>query len=836
MAHNLTNELNAATAHLARLEQEQMDHEKFLGAVSAGISTAAAANGGSSDDDAAAAEEYVSGRELASQMARLRQKTILSHQPVQLLDGPAMLHGQVQSARNLSVARGTCDPFVKVSYVPPSEEDGTPSLMLRAKQKVHTTETIRDTAYPTWTQSTFNLEVEEPLTMSTSSDWDTLRGDLLFAVYDNNDGTRNEFIGQVIFPLRSLVDGLSSSGVSGGSQHLHDLWCPLVGRRSSSSTVGEKPQPDEPALHLVMQMILPSSAQGTHDLSPHTTRSGLNANTPGGLVASRQQHKQGGVPMNIEQAAAMGLDDGDGGKYDDYDDYDNRNENGVPREQRDDNKEMKMQSGKNQKKMRRRRGNGKGKKTAQNSRSKYRSKFETAHRIEQARIARENLINQKHLQKTRNGAGAGYGKIIKKTKAQEFMEESSRQARGRMKKRLEKDNEFVYARINKMRGEVKPKPPPKEAWELDDEDRQERQDQVARDQRNAQERYRVAADLTHQLEQLRGEAATLKSDISTLQTKAQRYETATRRARKAINDANASMVNREAALSRGPTIKRGSALPAGAKSIASLVPGSRDSEFTKRFGRSGGSGGRGSGHRGGNDGSDDEDDTIDYERLDELRGELAERLQTYEMVEARRLRYIQQAKVDREVALKMEGQLASLQVDREKVRARREWTAKYAADGRSEQKTSMSVGIDLEHEKLLNAKNKLTSVQIDVSALAFELEDLKREHAYDIGHITEQISTMEKQIARKQAQLNEDLSLRQEVQESLSLSLKSGRAEELQVQIRNMRNAELLCRHAAKNRDTFEDEAKTRVKRAQHKFDKRLKTRDAMDHSNGYSM
>ena len=91
-----------------------------------------------SDDDAAAAEEYVSGRELASQMARLRQKTILSHQPVQLLDGPAMLHGQVQSARNLSVARGTCDPFVKVSYVPPSEEDGTPSLMLRAKQKVHT--------------------------------------------------------------------------------------------------------------------------------------------------------------------------------------------------------------------------------------------------------------------------------------------------------------------------------------------------------------------------------------------------------------------------------------------------------------------------------------------------------------------------------------------------------------------------------------------------------------------------------------------------------------------------------------------------------------------------
>ena len=36
---------------------------------------------------------------------------------------------------------------------------------------------------------------------------------------------------------------------------------------------------------------------------------------------------------------------------------------------------------------------------------KFRSKFETAHRIEQEKIARDNLIIQKNLQKTRNGAG-----------------------------------------------------------------------------------------------------------------------------------------------------------------------------------------------------------------------------------------------------------------------------------------------------------------------------------------------------------------------------------------------------------------------------------------------
>jgi hypothetical protein len=135
----------------------------------------------------------------------------------------------------------------------------------------------------------------------------------------------------------------------------------------------------------------------------------------------------------------------------------------------------------------------------------------------------------------------------------------------------------------------------------------------------------------------------------------------------------------------------------------------------------------------------------------------------------------------------------------------------------------------------LDAKSKLTAVQIDVSALEFELEDLKREQAYEIDHLTNLTSDMEMNIARKQSQFKELLSKRQELQDNVSKELKSGRAEKLQVQIRNMRNAELLCRHAAKNQASFEDEAKTRVKRAKQSFDKKLKTRDAVDHHDGYS-
>ena len=49
-----------------------------------------------------------------------------------------------------------------------------------------------------------------------------------------------------------------------------------------------------------------------------------------------------------------------------------------------------------------------------------------------------------------------------------------------------------------------------------------------------------------------------------------------------------------------------------------------------------------------------------------------------------------------------------------------------------------------------------------------------------------------------------------------------------------MRNAELLCRHAAENRETFDAEAKIRVNRAQKDFDKKLRSKNEKDKSSGY--
>ena len=39
-----------------------------------------------------------------------------------IADGPGALHGKVEAGRNLDVDRGTCDPFVKVTYLPPPPE------------------------------------------------------------------------------------------------------------------------------------------------------------------------------------------------------------------------------------------------------------------------------------------------------------------------------------------------------------------------------------------------------------------------------------------------------------------------------------------------------------------------------------------------------------------------------------------------------------------------------------------------------------------------------------------------------------------------------------------
>lgn len=876
--------LEEAQQDMRRLEREQREHEDFLVSVGDGMTSPGRGEGGARGDEDSA---YVSGKDLHAQMARLRRKTAAGAGGAaapfraRLGVGSAILHGQVKAGRNLRVARGTCDPFVKVSYVPPSEDGTTTSLSLRAKQKVHATEVLYDTASPLWAENMFRLDVEAPLSMHADdqdgegSDWDKLRGDLLFAVYDNNDGLRNEFIGQVVFPLRSLVDGLSVTEVHGEGQTLHDVWCPLVGRRGGNAR-GDNPaiagvasaDPDDPALHLVMQLILPAEQDGQgpggqRDQGSSAAPTPSKALAPGAHI-NPDLVIGDSLADRIALSAERGVDfysprdgedeDSDGGGDSNINssrphEYDRLQRDGTTSARKDEkgsNKEKKATKLKAGAKSGKRRKKG-GIKV---KRPKFRSRFETANRIEQARIAKENLIFQRHLQKTRKGAGAGYGKAVGKSAAQKFQEQSSRATRERMKKELKRMNEHHNARIARTRGEIKPKPKPLPAWEQENLDREERIAELAREKRANQERYRREADANMELEQLRGDASKLIEEISVLQTKAQRYETMARRNQKLIDEAKGSAALREAAMQKGPRKKRESALPEGAKSLSALVPGSTQSEFTKMFGRgtdrtgkaatSGSRRLRASSKFGDSDSDSDGEgkglDPEDEDRLAEVRGELAERLVTYEAAERRRTKHLERARAAQKAALAQEARLEEMRSQLEKVRARREWRAREAlrvadgdvVEGKSGRGSTAIVGLDSEHSQIMAEKAKLNAAMVDVETLKFEVDDLRRDHTYELEALSSEKSSLESRIARKQEKLDAEIAKRDSMQQRLNLNLKSGKIEELTVMIRNMRNAELLCRHARDNRAAFEDDAMKAVRRAKKKFDSELEQADAL--------
>ena len=94
-------------------------------------------------------------------------------------------------------------------------------FMLRCKTPIHATEPVLEPeGNPDFANGTFTFQMDAPVVPSTgASDWSRLRGDLLFTVYDSSQG-RNSFVGQVLLPLRKLVDGTTAVGVHGGKQRV----------------------------------------------------------------------------------------------------------------------------------------------------------------------------------------------------------------------------------------------------------------------------------------------------------------------------------------------------------------------------------------------------------------------------------------------------------------------------------------------------------------------------------------------------------------------------------------------------------------------------------------
>ena len=125
---------------------------------------------------------------------------------------------------------------VKVSFVEPGEG----SVLLRSRLPIHETQVSQASDSPTFSSGSFEYDVYCPTKEDERgiprADWDSLCGDILFAVYDCGRKSR-EFLGQVIVPLRVLVDGVGES-VSGGTQSRRERWYQIT-QRDGSRASGE---------------------------------------------------------------------------------------------------------------------------------------------------------------------------------------------------------------------------------------------------------------------------------------------------------------------------------------------------------------------------------------------------------------------------------------------------------------------------------------------------------------------------------------------------------------------------------------------------------------------
>lgn len=111
----------------------------------------------------------------------------------QVAPGSGVLRGQVIAAQELMSKPGqdgTCDAFVKVSFVEP----GNQHIMYRTKMEIFTSKVVNDSIDPKWDQD-YQIALEEPRdngsgksssTIGNIPRWEHLSGDILVAVYDQN--------------------------------------------------------------------------------------------------------------------------------------------------------------------------------------------------------------------------------------------------------------------------------------------------------------------------------------------------------------------------------------------------------------------------------------------------------------------------------------------------------------------------------------------------------------------------------------------------------------------------------------------------------------------------
>ena len=520
---DLLETLEHADRELEKMEKHQEEYERNLETFDASAENGTDVVAGGSDH-------------LKKLIEHHKGKALSQEQPTHIQPGVGILHGTIICAKGLVATDGTCDPFVKVSYVPPG--DVSTSLMFRAKMTVHTTGVAQQTTEPRWDDGAFSFEVDAPpaqdgVPMHIESDWSRLKGDLLFTVYDCNRGTRNERIGQFVFPLRTLIDGKTPSTVQGGSQKIHDQWFPLDRKGKVSAA----------KLRIQMTLVLPNNVSNTDDYVFATDD----------LTNGDYEKKP---KENYADTFRKALEENDSSSDEEI--------------QRDDAVKENVQS------MQMTKGTTKKKKVVARKKKKVKIDRGAERREkERKRIAKENLILQKRMQKARtNGSGTQF----RQSKASKKVFAADKQtARERLQKRIQEDDKILKQRIDKVRGKPKPR--------LNDDQVQakikEREIKAQLEATKiAKKKYDARVAIMQQVEDARFQIQTIEEETTLIKSKAQRLEALTKKNNAQIEEAQETKKNREKALRRQKKV-RGSSLPEGAKSAYSSFAGSKESEFTK---------------------------------------------------------------------------------------------------------------------------------------------------------------------------------------------------------------------------------------------------------------
>ena len=753
----LANTLADVDRDLEEMEAHQREHEKHLMAYDKKAKTAPGLSVGGD------------GVNMKDFLAHHKSKALGSDQPTYIQPGPGVLHGTVIGAKGLYAKDGTCDPFVKVSYVPPVNDGGDvkTSMLFRCKETVHTTGIVSDATDPEWEDGAFEFELDAPaagdgVPFHIESDWSRLQGDLLFTVYDCNQGLRNERLGQVVFPLRSLVDGKSPSTVEGGPQKIHDKWYDLE--------LASKKSPYQSKLRIQMTLILPNEVTRTVDEEDEDRGNTISSNIAR-VVEEDSSDDELGFGQNTRGNATE-------------DETADEEDRFVLREN------ARRQSKSPQRK----------KKKKKIDRGAERRE------IERKRIAKENLIIQQRRAKSMRDRSKGpspYGTAKGAHQMNKFNADK-KTARERLQKRVEEEDKLLKERIAKVRGV-----PKKHRFDgmkeheikdyLTEKEEAAKQKQLAR----AKKRYQKQSELLASVEEMKTRIQRVKEETSLYKSNAQRLETAAKKNKEKLRKAREAKDTREYNMSRTTRV-RTSALPEGSKSSLSNFAEARESDFAKlqREYDARNGGGKKKPTKQEVYGGTDKD-----EELDDLRAQLRHAWSSHDTKQRRRRELVSEARKYKAQYEDLTNQVTALDEKLQHIANRRKYQiakAEAAATGDTRDMHNNHVDVEeaarIEHLGEINESTRETMIKI--KNVHGQMEELQYKEKLRKKAAGAEINELESRIETEKHRLEKAAKKRDELRTRLEKLQNENTIPILESEVRDLRHIAAMCMVAAAAHDS----------------------------------